>query len=743
MTSKPARALSLGIGAGLLGALVSVLPWVLALEEAVGLQALFRLRGALPPPENVAVIAIAGESADVYGFSRDLDEWPRSLHASLISKLEAAGVAAIVMDIIFETEGPREMDRQLADAIGRSGKVVLLESIESRDLVSADGGRLAVLEGHKRPIAVFAERAWATAPFALPTVPFRVAQFWAFGRASDAVNLPVVALQAHALRVYDEFVSLLVNESGTPNLARIPKAGVELARSIGFERTVREIRRAFLDDPELGRRMRTALVKEGRTAADYALLEALVRVYSGPDGRYLNYYGPPGTIRTIPYHAVERADAHTLDAFGLRGKVVFVGFAERRQPEQQDEFISVYSQRTGLNLSGVEIGATAFANLVESSDIAPLSIPASLVLVFTWGFCLAFALAFSGSRLAVVAAAAVGLIYAAAARYAFEETYLWLPLVTPLGISLPAVLLATLFFNYRELSIQRERIQVALGRYVPATVAKRLASESFDPDASRELVHGTCLVSDAEHFTQVAESLDPEALHALMQRYFAALGACVERRGGFVADVSGDSMVAIWAAAKPDVELRRNACRAALEMLRAVDRFDATPVQGGWPTGIGLDSGRLLLGNLSAAQRYQYRAVGDIVNTASRIQGLNRLLGTRALVSRDSLASLSDFRVRSVGDFLLYGKANSVAVFELLGEISEADRATEVLIDSFAAALQSFRQRDWGRARALWLDILADCPADGPTEFYLRQCDLMERAPPPPDWTGTIRITIK
>jgi adenylate cyclase len=741
MKSKVKRAICTGAAAGLSAVLLSLLPWLLEVEESVGLQALFRLRGPLPAPEDVAIVAIAGESADFYGLSSsDPDEWPRALHGELIDRLDEAGVSAIVMDIIFENPGDDAQDAKLAEAIARSGKVILLERVRSEP-IEGTPVVAAIRDFRSQPIERFKTGAWATAPFVLPTVPLRVGQFWTFGRSSpDLANLPVVALQAHVLPVYETFIALLAAEAGV-DVSMLPRSRDEAERLRGLDRVVRDIRRVFLADPALGSRMLAALADVSVSAPARASLRALIETYAGGDSRYLNYYGPTGTVRTIPYHVIEQGDRGTLENLALAGRVAFVGFSERRQAEQLDEFPSVYSERSGLNLSGVEIGATAFANLSSSSSVVPLSIPASLALAFGWGFVVAGAMTVLKARQAAVFALAIGVAYFALARYAFEAASLWLPLVAPLGVVLPAVLLGALLFKYREVSLQRQRIYAALGHYVPADVANHLAHDSFDTGASRELVHGTCLVSDAEQFTKLAESLDPESLHTLIQQYFEVLGACVERHGGFVADVSGDSMVAIWAAARPDAELRRSACRATLEALRAIEAFNVPRGRQGLPTGIGLDSGQLLLGSINVAQRYQYRAVGDIVNTASRIQGLNRQLGTRALVSAAAVDGLADLRTRAVGEFLLYGKTQPVVVHELLPP--ESERGAEELCAWFADALRFFRQRDWQEARRFLLRILERNPADGPSKFYVAQCDLAENTALPADWAGTIRMAVK
>jgi adenylate cyclase len=200
-------------------------------------------------------------------------------------------------------------------------------------------------------------------------------------------------------------------------------------------------------------------------------------------------------------------------------------------------------------------------------------------------------------------------------------------------------------------------------------------------------------------------------------------------------------MVAIWAAARPDAELRRNACESALGLLADVTRFNRDAVRA-LPTGVGLDSGQVLLGDIGAGDRHRFRAVGDIVNTASRIQGLNRKLGTRALASASTLAGLAGPETRYLGEFLLVGKRSSVELYELLD--GEASRELgQAALDAFAAGMRSFAERDWERGRALFERVLAARPADGPSRFYVEQCRLHAGRELPRDWRGTIRMTAK
>ena len=127
-----------------------------------------------------------------------------------------------------------------------------------------------------------------------------------------------------------------------------------------------------------------------------------------------------------------------------------------------------------------------------------------------------------------------------------------------------------------------------------------------------------------------------------MNRYYGVLFEPVKQHGGLVQDVVGDSMLAIWATTEPDASLRNRAMVAALAAATAVDRFNAASGRFALPTRIGLHSGRLLLGSVGAIDHYEYRAVGDIVNTATRLEGLNKHLGTRLLVSAEVLHGLED-----------------------------------------------------------------------------------------------------
>jgi adenylate cyclase len=197
-------------------------------------------------------------------------------------------------------------------------------------------------------------------------------------------------------------------------------------------------------------------------------------------------------------------------------------------------------------------------------------------------------------------------------------------------------------------------------------------------------------------------------------------------------------LIAVWAAAGSYAELRLGACRSALEIVAAVADFNArrTPQL---PTRVGIESGELLLGDIGPEQRIGYRAIGDIVNTATRLEGLNKLLGTRVLVSDATLAGTTELAARDVGRFLLRGKTTAVRVHELLRSDTCGRRE---LIEPFGAALELFTHARWPEASRAFATLRSAFPDDGPTTFYAARSAEYEKRPPH-SWSGAIVVEAK
>jgi adenylate cyclase len=741
MLTRTVQALAFGAAAALLGMLAGTVPGVLRLEENTGLGALFQLRGPRPAPPEVVVVSLDKVSSDAFGLPNEPDKWPRTLHADLVDRLAAAGATVIAFDVLFDDPDEPDDDQRLGAAIGAAGNVVMTAYLDKAEVGGSRDGQVTVTtESLVPPIPAVTASALAVAPFLLPVVPVTVSQFWTYkASAGNLPTLPTVVFQAWMLRQSGGWLDDL--RAACPDIRTgLPARMTDVWRVRRVADLASLARTCLAADEAAARSIQRRWGLRLRTGTDLpqGALRSLFEVYWGPDTRYLNFYGPPRTVITVPYSKALRGGS--LD---MAGKIVLVGFSEQFQPEQKDGFHTVYTDENGLDLSGVEIAATAVANLVDGTAVKPLTLGPQILVIGLWGF-LVGAFCRILAPLAAVAFALVAIpLYGLWALWVFDATNNWLPVVTPLAIQLPAALLLGILAQYRQTQLQRQRVIDAIGGFVPPAAVDRLMEDLGRVEANAEVFHGTCLATDVEHYTTLAETLDPESLAALMNEYYTVLDAEVEAAGGIVLDVTGDSMLAIWAAARPDRALGSRACRGALGIAAAVSRFNAQPGHHPLPTRIGLHSGPVRLGNLGGARHKQYRATGDIVNTASRIDGLNKLLGTRILASGETLAGVEGLVTREVGTFLLAGKSTPLVVHELTGTPEQVTPAVRAAHARFAGALKDFRDGDWPAAAAGFAAVLASLPGDGPARYYVALCAHCLTVGPDDVQNGVVRITGK
>jgi adenylate cyclase len=174
-----------------------------------------------------------------------------------------------------------------------------------------------------------------------------------------------------------------------------------------------------------------------------------------------------------------------------------------------------------------------------------------------------------------------------------------------------------------------------------------------------------------------------------------------------------------------------------------VEAFNSSTDGPKLPVRIGVHSGHVSIGTVGAIDHFEYRAVGDCVNTASRLEGLNKYLKTRILVSEDVIAGIDDFLARPLGKFILAGKVNAIPVYELINDRDKAHGGQFLLCETFGRALEAYRKRLWDEAIRLFEEVLDMSPEDGPSRFYLMLCREFLVKPPPDGWEGSVSLASK
>ena len=233
---------------------------------------------------------------------------------------------------------------------------------------------------------------------------------------------------------------------------------------------------------------------------------------------------------------------------------------------------------------------------------------------------------------------------------------------------------------------------------------------------------GACVMTDAEFYTSVAESIAPGAAVEFINRYFAVLFRPVFDHGGFVSDLKGDGMLAVWAEGAASAELRRRVCLACLQIAENGIEFSRAHCVRGFGTRIGACFGPLALATVGTAAHHEYRAVGDTVNISSRLEQLNKDLGTRILVCANLAQGMNEFLFRDLGEFQLRGKQNRVHVQELLARSDAATERQRRLCSEFVAAVADYRRGRLPESQERFQELCRRYPGDGPSRFYLLRC---------------------
>jgi adenylate cyclase len=727
-----ARSLLVGFIAALCGVLLALTAPGLALERDFGLDWLFKIRGAIVPPPEVAVIAINGKTGAALGLHARLPrDWERIIHARLIERLVERNVSVIVFDVDFSRAKSPYEDMFLANAIAKANRVVLFEWLTGRrerivDANGVAGGWIWIEERHV-PTPSLADAAKAIGPFALPKVGKAALDFWAFkSSAGDAPTTPAIALQLKALGLYDRWRAAL-EEAQAPGLEELPAQAADLREPAQIQQFMLTLRRAFQQDPQLRQRVTGVLERMYRDNPDpreRRLLSALAALYAGPDYQYLNLYGPPGTIRTIPYEALLATDGEAAaERVGdLAGHVVFVGYSDLYDPDQPDRFYTSFTNSDGVDLSGVEIMATAYANLLTQRAVWPSDTNVTVLCVLWFGLTVGIAIYLLPALVAVPAAFAVMAAYAGVVQWRFNDADLWLPLAIPALVQLPLALLVGLMGQYLVERRKERRIARAISYYLPENIVKDLTEKQLDPSSVNKVVFGTCLATDMSGFTTLAESKSPTELASFLNEYFDALAQVLKRHAVDITEFHADTIMCAWTAPERSPVASRKAVLAAIDVSETIERFAREHGSIRLNPRIGLQDGHFYIGHTGGGGRFAYSILGDTANTAARLESLNRHLRTHVLAAESVVSEPDGLLVRPLGSFRLVGKADPTSVIEILGKRNNTSASQAALCAQFAEALAAFRGQKWSEAAALFEAITERFADDGPSRFYLNRC---------------------
>jgi len=394
-------------------------------------------------------------------------------------------------------------------------------------------------------------------------------------------------------------------------------------------------------------------------------------------------------------------------------------------------------------IPGIDVHATAIRNLLDHEFLreVPVSVSVLLILVLALGTALGtrFTSAALGGSLAV------GLLcgYSGIAIFMFAHHWIvdW---IAPL-LAIAFAYAATSALNYLYEGRQKQRVKRDFQRYFSPLVVEKILKtpDALSLEGERKML--TIFFMDFAGFTAMSEKLDPSELVTLMNEYHNEAAEEIFRTEGTIDKYIGDAIMAFWndPIAQEDHQLR--ACLTAVGTQKRLKAMALVMRERGMPemrARIGINSGIATVGNFGARRQVNYTLIGDEVNLASRIEGVNKEFGTETIVTEATYAPAKGrVEARELALIKVKGKKLPVRIYELIGLQGEVPPERLETARKFEAALEEFRARRFNRAWELFLSLSQK--GDPPSEVYVGLCERFLTEPPPEDWDGSYQMEHK
>jgi adenylate cyclase len=701
------------IGVGVVVALFVVnghYPSLLKLAELKTFDLRMYARGTRKPHGEVAIVAIDDKSISELGRW----PWPRTVLAQLVDALKSYKVAVVGFDMVFSERDDIDLERdKIVSNLKKAG-------LPDNSLVAAVGA------GNDETFAK-AIKAQGTTFVGYPLQ-------LGYGESSKIDPGFVTKTSSPAPLSYS-LVRLLTPKPASivpealaylPNLPEINSA----ARGTAYFNTPTDPDAVFRSEMMVIRfnhryceplilAVTSAYaggVLTSLTMADFGVARVAVGQLSLPvdeEGRMLVNFR--GRAHTFPYYSVSDVIAHRIPAQKLADKIVLVGASALGLGDR-------WSTPMGANFPGVEIHANAIDNILAGDFIQRTEVTAGLerVAAVIMGLAVAAAVAYLSALWSGIATVALILGYSALAQYLLVADGLLIGLLFPalMGIGVYTVLAG---YKYVTEGRLKQYYRHAFEHYLHPDVIEGLVQNPEALKLGGERRHMSILFADIVGFTSRSERTPPEELVALLNTYMTAMIDIIMRSGGVVDKLMGDGIMAFWGAPGELPNPARSAIECALDMLGELDQLRRTDARfGDVDIGIGIATGDAIVGNFGGKQRFDYSAIGDTVNLASRIEGLTRHFKVHLLVNRQTLDEAADgFIARNIGNVRVKGKAQAVQIDEVAGRMGGA--VDPAFYQQFATALGLLEKGSTAQALTSLEELSKQKPDDHPLQIYLER----------------------
>lgn len=653
------------------------------------------------PSDEIAVVLLDQDSLDwaqqELGWSWP---WPRSAYGDIVSYFNLGGAASLAFDVLFtepSVYGPQD-DAAFVQACAEYGRVVqtvYFEASQGRDSLWKEAFPQPPLQNDLAQASAISSD--EDLLFPIDSIATSAA---VLGNITGSSDWDKVIRRAKAYRPYQSYL--------------VPTLGVAPLFAAGEDGP----------DPELE-------PKNGRLLRFQPSLDSYVP-YSA--GQILQ-----------SYYAIQAGQEPLLESDMFQDMYVFFGF-------YAPGLFDICTTPMSAVYPGVGVHITQLDNYLQDSFLSPTTFPVEVALVVVLAFLgavpLSLAEIFRLHKLNVLVSVAwmaiFGLLFVVLSYGVFAAGFV-LPMMPPL-VALVLAFFSAMVVSYRQEGRQRRYLKSAFRHYLSPAVIDTLIAHPESLVLGGERRHISIFFSDVQGFTSISERLSPEELTSLLNDYLSQMTDILLESGGTIDKYEGDAIIAFWNA---PVELHDHGRRAVEAMIRCQEKLAQLRPQLEQRAGrpfymrVGINTGDAVVGNMGSSSRFDYTMLGDSVNLAARLEGLNKQFGTYSMCSaaskEEALAFGTELRFRELARVAVVGKKEAVTVFEPMNASEYAER--QAVLDAFSQGLQLFYQGKFPEALEAFSAIQKE---DAPAAHYVAKCrELLENPPDLSSWEGVWVATSK
>ncbi|MFQ6616348.1 MAG: CHASE2 domain-containing protein [Fidelibacterota bacterium] len=703
--------------------------------------------------EDVVIIDIDQTSIETLGRLRD---WPYAYHGQLIDVVTSGNPRALLFDIIFDPE--TSDDYYLVDALIQKNppQDEGLTEAAQQFLTAHDPNRFVNStreSGKVYHAAVFEQSDSSIFAYAMESEPE------GYDPTNHIIDLPLE--QARRLpageRIGNTYMQLLnaATGVGSPNfppdpdgiIRRVPTAIFFEGPGHVYPSLAMAAAMDILDVPGDGFHYdfdAHILILRNREG------EIVREIPIDDDGRmYVNYYGPFKTFYYLPY--VYCFDPELLPPEYWEGKIALVGTSlpghmDLRNTPVQESF------------AGVEIHANVIHSIMQNEFVKPTGEGTNFLAIVLSAVVLGTAVALPKRPLVSIPVPFVGMIaWVVFAYNQFLGNLVMWEIVRP-SMTMVLTYLGIFLYNFLVAEKDKRFLKHTFGTYVSPELIDQMYEAKREPKLGGEAGINTAFFTDIQSFSSFSEVLTPTQLVDLLNEYLTSMTDILLEEGGTLDKYEGDAIVAFFGAPIPMEDHAYRACKVALAMQAELARLRKKWESEGdkWPDlvhnmrqRVGINSGEMVTGNMGSRTRMNYTMMGDVVNTAARLEASAKQYGIFVQVGENTYEMAKDrFEWRTLDYVRVKGKKVPVRVYELMARKNGLDGNNSQLVITFQEGLDLYQKQKWDQALEAFqaaekLEENFPMRTTNPSRVYMERCTFFKENPPGEDWDGVWTLTTK